>query len=754
MSSPWSLRASALAVAIQSVIAFGASAADQSTAQSDGIARLDQVQVTADRKAEDSKDVPVSATVLRPEYLDAIATSASDVRVLAGKAPSLNVESSNGRVFPRFYIRGYGNTDYTTYASQPVSFVYDDIVYENAFLKGFPMFDLDSVEVLRGPQGTQFGRNTPAGVVKLNSARPQIGVTGGYVNASYGTHGTSSLEAAVNLPINDAWAARVSVLGQHRDDWVTSQVSGQKLEGYDDDAARLQLLFQPGDEFSALFNAHVRKLNGTARLFRANIFKQGTNQLVDGFDERKVWTDGYNSQQLTTWGASANLTWDLGDIAVHSITGYEAIPKYYSRGDIDGGNTTVAPHGPGIVPFASETAGGIKDLSQWTQELRVESQYDAPLNWQAGLFYFSDNVKGEGYAYNTPAGSDKANWSGYNLTRQKNTSWAGFGSVNWKASDKLNVRAGLRWTYDKKTFDVLDWDYAFSIPTAYPTFPVGRKISDSKLSGDLSATYAISDDANVYARYARGFRAGSFAAPTQFSSTLTSVDPETVDSYEAGIKADLWDRRARIDFDVYWMDIKNQQLTAVGGASNSVSLINAKKSQAYGAEVDFEALITENLRIGVNGSYNHTELKQKDLATAACGSRMCTVTDPWVMVDGRKIAYIDGNPLPQAAKWIGNVNLRYGIPVGEDGEVFFYTDWSYRSEVNFFLYESKEFIGQPLFEGGAKIGYNWGGGQYEASVFCRNCTNQVRATGAIDFNNLTGFINDPRLWGVQFRANF
>ncbi|HAI94069.1 MAG TPA: TonB-dependent receptor [Xanthomonadaceae bacterium] len=751
MSSSWSLRTSALAVAINSVLVFGASAADQATKSDDGIARLDQVQVTAERKAEASKDVPVSATVLRQEYLDAIATSASDVRVLAGKAPSLNVESSNGRVFPRFYIRGYGNTDYTTYASQPVSFVYDDVVYENAFLKGFPLFDLDSVEVLRGPQGTQFGRNTPAGVVKVNSAKPEIGATGGYVSASYGTHATSSLEGAVNLPINDAWAMRISLLQQHRDDWVTSQVTGQKLEGYDDNAARVQVLFKPSDDFEALFNAHVRKLNGTARLFRANIFKQGTNQLVDGFDERKVWTDGYNSQQLTTWGASANLTWDLGDIAVHSITGYEAIPKYYSRGDIDGGNTTVAPHGPGIVPFASETAGGIKDLSQWTQELRVESQYDAPLNWQAGLFYFSDNVEGEGYAYDTPAGSDKANWSGYNLTRQKNTSWAGFGSVNWQATDKLNVRGGLRWTYDKKTFDVLDWDYAFSIPTAYPTFPVGRKISDSKLSGDLSATYAINDDVNVYARYARGFRAGSFSAPTQFSSTLTKVDPETVDSYETGIKADLWDRRARIDFDVYWMNIKNQQLTAVGGASNSVSLINAKKSQAYGAEVDFEALITENLRIGVNGSYNHTELKQKDLATSACGSGMCTVTDP---IDANGYAVIDGNPLPQAAKWIGNVNLRYGIPVGEDGEVFFYTDWSYRSEVNLFLYESKEFIGQPLFEGGAKIGYNWGGGTYEASVFCRNCTNQIRATGAIDFNNLTGFINDPRIWGVQFRANF
>lgn len=92
--------------------------------------------------------------------------------------------------------------------------------------------------------------------------------------------------------------------------------------------------------------------------------------------------------------------------------------------------------------------------------------------------------------------------------------------------------------------------------------------------------------------------------------------------------------------------------------------------------------------------------------------------------------------------------------MGADGELFFYTDWSYRSEVNFFLYQSREFIGQPLTEGGLKIGYTWADGKYEASVFCRNCTNQIRATGAIDFDNLTGFINDPRIIGAQFRAGF
>jgi iron complex outermembrane receptor protein len=743
-----SMHVSVLAVAIVSVLSF--SVAAQQAADT-GIAKLEEVKVTAERRAEDSKDVPVSASVLRPEYLDVIATSASDVRVLAGKAPSLNVESSNGRVFPRFYIRGYGNTDFSTYASQPVSLVYDDVVQENAFLKGFPMFDLSAVEVLRGPQGSQFGRNTPAGVVKFNSAAPVIGSNEGYVNLSYGSHATSSVEGALNLPINEVLAARVSVLQQHRDDYVTSTVSGQELEGYDDTAARVQLLFKPSEEFEALLNAHVRRLNGTARVFRANVLEQGSNQLVAGFDEEKVEQDGYNTQELTTWGANARLSWDIGDIVLHSITGYEAIPKYYSRGDIDGGNTTVDPVGPGEIPYASETAGGIKDLKQFTQELRAESQYAGPLNWQAGIYYFKDDVQGESYSYTTPAGSDRNNHSGYELTQQKNTSWAGFGSINWQVNDRLNVRGGLRYTYDRKTFDVLVWDYPYSVPTNYPTFPEGRKISDSNVSGDLSATYALTPDVNLYARYARGFRAGSFSAPGQFAATLTAVEPETVNSYEVGAKGELWDRRARYDFNLYWMTINDQQLTAVGGEANTVQLMNADKTEAYGAEFSVEALLSENLRIGFSGSYNHTEIKDKDLATSTCGSGMCTPTDP-LDSEGRALLY--GNPLPQAAKWIGNVNLRYGIPLADGSELFFYTDWSYRSEVNFFLYESREFVGQPLTEGGAKIGYTWDSGNYEASVFCRNCTNQIRATGALDFNNLTAFTNEPRIIGVQFRANF
>jgi iron complex outermembrane receptor protein len=117
-------------------------------------------------------------------------------------------------------------------------------------------------------------------------------------------------------------------------------------------------------------------------------------------------------------------------------------------------------------------------------------------------------------------------------------------------------------------------------------------------------------------------------------------------------------------------------------------------------------------------------------------------------------AYINGNPLPQAAKWVGDVSLRYDFPLTASGKLYVYTDWSYRSGINFFLYKSKEFDGPSLAQGGLKLGYTWADGKYDAAVFCRNCTNQIRPIGGIDFADLLGYINDPRIIGAQIRAKF
>ena len=202
----------ALILAVAAAWPMQQAVAQQVTAAG-GSAQLEQVNITAQRKTENYKDVPVSATVLNSEALETIATSGQDIRVLGGKVPSLNIESSNGRTFPRVYIRGYGNTDFNTYASQPVSLIYDDVVQENAILKGFPIFDLENVEVLRGPQGSLFGRNTPAGVIKFNSVKPVLGATDGYASISFGSFATTNFEAASSMPLGQEWAIRASVLG-------------------------------------------------------------------------------------------------------------------------------------------------------------------------------------------------------------------------------------------------------------------------------------------------------------------------------------------------------------------------------------------------------------------------------------------------------------------------------------------------------------------------------------------------------------
>ncbi|MCF7220627.1 TonB-dependent receptor [Marilutibacter chinensis] len=756
----------ALAAAITATLAMGLApaafaqeaGADDTVADSEA-KTLDTLMVTAQRKVENAQEVPMSITAINAESLDVLGSSGGDVRVLSGRVPSLNIESSFGRAFPRFYIRGYGNTDFRLNTSQPVSLVYDDVVQENPILKGFPIFDTAQVEVLRGPQGSLFGRNSPAGVVKFDSVRPSQEFSG-YGKLGYGSDDMINFEGAVGGGLSDRWSARASAMFQRRDDWVENTYPGPNdgFEGYDESAARVQFLYE-GDGFEALLNAHARHLNGTARLFRANIFKPGSNDLVDGFDEDKVSLDGFNHSELDSRGASARLRWELGSYTLHSITGYESV-ETYSRGDIDGGFGAVflPDSGPGVIPFASETADGIPDHSQWTQEFRIESNTGTAFDWQAGLFYFREDYDVESFSYDSLAGGAQ---DGYERVNQTNDSWAVFGAATWQATDRVELRAGARYTWDEKELNVEEyWNTGFvpcvlnglctleDLAAAEPDGDLSAAPEDKKFSWDLSGTYAISDDVNVYARVATGYRGSSIQAAGAFNAKSVA-EPETSTAFDIGIKADLWDRRARLNASVFWYEVKDQQLTAVGGSANANILLNAEKSVGRGFEVDFQAWLSDNLIVTLGSSYNDTEIKDDDLAVSVCAA--CTVTDP---IDGNGKALIDGNPLPQAPEWTHNLTARWGMPLDNGGEFYVFTDWSYRSEVNFFLYESEEFTGKSLVEGGLRVGYNWGYGRYDVALFGRNILDEVQAVGGIDFNNLTGFINEPRVVGVEFKASF
>lgn len=731
--------------AAQNAAVAADSAAETTTAGE--TTQLKTVTVTAERRRENIRDVPISITTLSGDTLDVFTSNGQDVRLLAARVPSLNIESSFGRAFPRFYIRGYGNTDFDLNASQPVSLVYDDVVLESPLLKGFPIFDLAQIEVDRGPQGTLFGRNTPAGIVKFDSAKPTFKQEG-YFNASTATYYTSNFEGAINLPVTKEWAVRISGLYQHRNDFVDNTFRNVKndLEGYNEGALRVQALYQPSTDFSALFNVHTRQLDGTARLFRANIIAPGTNDLVSTFERNQVAIDGRNEQDLKEFGASARLRWDIDDYSLYSISGYENVESF-SRGDIDGGfgASFAQPSGPGFIPFPAESADGLPNHDQVTQEFRIESEYAGPLNWQGGLYYFFEDITIDSFNYDTLGGGVQ---NGYAVQEQQNNAWAIFGSGTYEVTPEFKLKAGVRYTDDTKNFVAQQTQSPIGAP---PTGQLYANPSDSDVSWDVSGTYKFTPAVSVYARVARGFRAPSVQGRLLFGSTLSQANSETVLSYETGIKADLFNKRARIAFNLFRSDVKNQQLTAVGGAANFNQLLNADKAVLQGAELDFKAILVDNLLLTLGASYSYTEIKQAGLAVAPCGSG-CTVLDPAGVTPGTVI--IDGNSLPQAPKLTTNATLRYSIPLANGTEVFALTDWAYRSTVNFFLYESVEYKGKSLLEGGLRAGYVWGQGKYEAAAFARNITGTTRIVGGIDFNNLTGFINEPRIFGAQFKARF
>jgi len=419
---------------------------------------LEEIVVTAQKRVENVQDVPISISVMSQERLDSVRAGGKDIRFLSSKVPSLVVESDFGRIFPRFYIRGIGNTDFDQNASQPVSLIYDEVVYENPMLKGFPVFDTNRVEVLRGPQGTLFGRNTPAGIVKIESNKPTDDFEA-YVKLGVGNLDVTDFEAAVSGALNDNWSARLSVLHQTRGDWVANSGSDidpsqaflddpSFLEGHTEYAYRIQLAYD-SDSFSALLNLHGRDLDCTATLFRANIIEPGTNDFVAGFDPEVVNFDGKNAQTLQSTGFTAKLEWDLGDYTVTSITAYETV-ETFSRADVEGGIgcSFCGVMGPGFIPFPAQTADGIPDHNQFTQELRINNDASERFSWQAGLFYFDEHLEVDSFNY-----SDRTDvFDGFAHQDQDTEAYAIFGQFDYDLSDDLVLTAGLRFSDDSKDY--------------------------------------------------------------------------------------------------------------------------------------------------------------------------------------------------------------------------------------------------------------------------------------------------------------
>ncbi|EZP50917.1 MULTISPECIES: TonB-dependent receptor [unclassified Sphingomonas] len=746
-------------------------AATDTTATPDAAADLGDIVVTAERRSENLQRVPLSVAVVGGSDLRAFQAGGEDILALSGRVPGLYIETTTGRIFPRFYIRGLGNIDFYLGASQPVSIIQDDVVLEHVVLKSNPVFDVNQVEVLRGPQGSLFGRNTTAGIIKFDTIRPSQ-TWQGRVAASAGSLGTFTYDAGVGGPlVQDKVAIRLSGLLQHRNDWVDNSFAGTSQDGtrtpqknamggFDERDVRLQVLLTPSDAFSVNVSGHARGYHGTSTIFHRAALRKGSNSVSAEPRDRIALDEGNNNpQDYDTYGTSVNAAYDFGPVTLTSISAYETTSGY-SRGDTDGGAGANFPVN-GVANGFGQSQGNIRALGQYTQEVRLASQAGQRFTWQVGGFYFRQNDTTDFYQrsyFLTTAARNPNNWV---RLRDINTSWAAFGQASFKVTDAFTITGGARYTQDikrttlvKPVFNVAGTVNQFRLIN--PTAPTSVRLEGKEPSWDVSALYTIDPSSSVYARVARGFRGPTIQGRSAvFNSPFTTASSETITSYEVGAKGIFLDGRLRLNSSLFTYTVHDIQLNGNDVNGNGV-LFNADKARAWGVEIDSEFRPVRNLTLTLGASALKSKIEDKRVYAQVCilnGVVVCTVQDPTIKVGANTFAQIDGNPLPNAPRWNLDATARYDLPLSNDGKLFVATDWNIQGYTNFVLYKTKEFYADGNFEGGVKVGYTSPDNNYEIAAFARNITNEKNLKGVIE-NYMAAVFNEPRVIGVSLSGRF
>ena len=480
------------------------------------------------------------------------------------------------------------------------------------------------------------------------------------------------------------------------------------------------------------------------------MFNQGSNDLNDNYDRDTVFFDGGdgNPTFMKSHGTTLKLDWDIGNYTITSITSYQDIYDRLARGDIDGGFGCLftcggIPSGPASTPFSAFNSpfvvdidtGSTLDVNQLTQEVRVASNLDGPLNYQVGFFYFEDEFDATASNQNAGATSFSPNSSSH----IENTAWAVFGQGSYDINDRWTLTAGVRYTDDEKDASHIDFT------GVVPTFPI--KLSDDHVGFDVALSYALNDNTQAYTRVATGFRAPTIQDRILDDPEVTTADSETILSFEIGVKGQT--DRFRYNVAAFYYEIDDMQLVAIGGAANATTLLNANEGIGYGVEAEMDYVLTENLILSGGFGYNETEINDDTLSVP--GGPLVTVTDP---LNANGFALIDGNRFQHAPLWTANVELDYTHPLANGDELYLFTDWKIKGKTQDFLYESEEYIFGTQFEGGLRAGYRNNTYNFEVGFFATNITDEDNPIGGIDFANNTGYVNEPRVWGGEFRYNF
>lgn len=746
MKTVWLMGCAALA------LSAGAASAQDGVA-----ATVEEIVVTAQKRSENLQDVPVSVTAISGDSL--ADRGVTNVLSLNNLAPGLRVSSGDAAANPKIFIRGVGLSDFNPNSSSGVG-VYMDGVYIGsplAQMAGF--FDLAQVEVLRGPQGTLYGRNTNGGAINVTTKRPTQSMTAD-ASIEYATYNAVNAMVAVGGPIiQDTLAFRVAAQYVADDGVTYNRVTGDDVNATEYWAGRASLLYTPNSDFEVLaqVNRFVNRGDATQPQHRALFPATAAATGPDGFCAPGFYSSGqctdlfgyadtdnddhagdYNQQgkdKIDLFGASLQATWNLGSVSLVSVTAWQ----WAHRNAFE--NTDVSPLQMIEINYLSRQ-------QQFTQELRLQSNDTAArLKWVVGA-YFMDEVVKDATQQDTlrdyrpffvspsnPTGFDLANSIavfGHPYT-QKTQGYALFGQADYALSDRLIATVGLRWSADDKKFD-----YRSTAEGSIVLLASQQSKTFSDWSGRLGLRYELTPDANIYATYNRGYKSGGFFGGIATSpSEIEPYDNETLDAFEVGLKSELFDRRVRLNLSAFYYDYQDQQVFAQALRNGLTVLVldNAASSKVYGAEAEITARPTQNLEFNaglslLNAKYGDYQSEGQDF------------TD---------------NRLPQSPKVTLNMAATYTVPLASGASLVANADAAYSSKIYFDNSNAARLSQDGVWIAGAQASWRSPDEAIEAGVFARNLFNETYTVSISNIDSLGEdlmTLNRPRSLGVFLRYHY
>lgn len=747
------------------------------------------IVVTARRRVERAQDVPIALSVLSGETIDR--TGYSNLVQIAELIPSLVIRNNNARnTFVN--IRGLGsNANQSDGLEVGVGFYVDDVYYGRIGATQFDLIDLDQVEVLRGPQGTLFGKNTTAGAISITTRLPSF-TRELRVEAGGGERGYRLLRASVTGPIlDDKVAARLTVSDTHNDGWLYNVARKRRINDFSNWSVRGQLLVTPSADLNIRLIGDFSKQDAYSRIASTvGIFTGFANgaPLTNSFSDRAaragyaipydaadpfsriVDVDAAVQANMEGYGLSGKIDWRLGGVTLTSVAALRWW-DWYPLNDQD--NTSLD---------VNRAGGTTNRQRQFSQELRLASNGSGSFDYVAGLYYFWQVVHGLGQ-YQT--GADYAAWNSPSVNRAlanlaydgfqsdsiiepHTKSYAAFGQATWHVTDALSLTEGLRFTHEDKVgvFDqhtVSGNDLSTLSPTdrrtaqglrdaIYPAIYYRTALKDDALTGQVSLAYRLAPEIMTYASYARGSKSGGLGLGQLPAGISPVVRPETIDAFEAGVKSQFFDRRVTANIAAYLTEVADYQSTIIEFIGTTTSTIRYISSipgvRSKGVEVDLAFAPSRLVRLAASTSYNDAVYRGYTNAPNAPDRRnLSDVQD------------LSGAQLSNAPKFIYSLSADVARPVrlfDRDDQVYARADFVHRSSNDTSDANSRYTRITPYGVLNARVGVRRSDAGFDVSVWARNLTDEryFTALSAANTGLITGNLGDPQQFGGTVRISF